>query len=110
KGATLQQVAEDVQGVLQRAGVAASSVGAVAVRVDAGRDEIARLIVRARLSSAADVARARTTLTNVRSTAGKDSLSYPGAAAIEVQLVSGTAAPVPVVLQRASAPPPPDAP
>jgi hypothetical protein len=110
KGATLQQVADDVEGVLERAGIAGSDVSTIAVRVDAGQDEFARVIVRAQLASAVDISRARTALANVRTTVAKDGLSYPGAAAIDVQLVAGTAAPVPVTLTRASAPTPPDLP
>lgn len=110
KGATLPQVAEDVAAVLERAGVAASEIATVGVRVDAGGDEFARVILRARFASSADLTRARTALGNVRTAVAKDSLSYPGAASLEVQLVTGTAAPVPVVIARASAPPAPELP
>ena len=108
KGATLQQVAEDVEAVLKRAGIATQQISAIAARVDAGRDEFVRLVVRVNLA-AADLARARTTLNGARTTA-KDSLSYPGAAALDLQLVAGTAAPVTVTLARVSAPPPPELP
>jgi hypothetical protein len=110
KGATVQQVADDVAAVLKRAGITASEVSTIAARVDAGQDEFARLIVRAHLASAADVARARTALNRVRATVAKDSLSYPGAAALDVQLAAGTAAPVTVTVARASAPTPPEVP
>lgn len=108
KGVTMQRVAEDVEAVLKRAGIATTQTSTVAARVDSGKDEFARLVVRVALA-AADVARARTALNSAR-TIAKDSLSYPGAAALDVQLAAGAAASVTVTIARASAPPPPELP
>jgi hypothetical protein len=110
KGATVHQVAEDVEGVLKRAGIAVSEVATIAARVDAARDEFARLVVRVQLGSAADVTRARTALNSVRAMVVKESLSYPGAAVVDLQLVAGIAPPVTVTIARASAPTPPEMP
>jgi hypothetical protein len=110
KGATLQQVTDDVRAVLNRAGITAAGVGTVAVRVDAEQDELARVIVRAQLASSSEATRARAALNSVRTMVAKDSLSYPGAASLEVRLIAGTAAPAPVVMARASVPAPDDGP
>lgn len=124
KGATLEKVADEVREALRKEGVTPSSVALVAVRVDAGRDELERVIVAAELASSAEVARARAALARIRSTppakpaprladpptgspgaADKPPefpLSYPGARAVEVRLASGVAAPVSVVVPRAT--------
>lgn len=124
KGDTLQKVADDVREALRRDGVTASTVGAVAMRVNAGEDELERVVVRAMVESAADVTRARDGLRRLRTAspakpvvakttdqaAGSKPpegvpLSYPGARAIEVQLVTAAGAPVSVILPRVEAPP-----
>lgn len=110
KGATLQKVEDDVREVLRKQGLTPSAVATVAVRVDAGRDELSRLFLRVELASPSEVARARRTLAGVRAIAPRDTLSYPGAAALEIQLAAGSAAPVRVTLNRAVAPTPPENP
>jgi hypothetical protein len=110
KGATVQKVADDIREVLRKDGLTPSAVGTVAVRVDAGREEFARVFVRAELASASEVARARRTLASARSAAMPETLSYPGAAAVEIQLAAGAAAPFRVTLNRATAPAPPEFP
>lgn len=132
KGATLEKVAEDVREALGKEGIKASDVTSVAVRVDAGRDELERVIVSAQLASSADVARSRAALARIRpAVAAKPApgpaspsasrpdaaakppefpLSYPGARAVEVRLASGAAAPVSVVVPRAVEPSAPEMP
>jgi hypothetical protein len=129
KGATLDKVADDVREALRKEGITPSGVAAFAVLVEAGRDELDRVIVSTHLASPADVVRARTALARIRTAppakpaptppssppgaADKPSefpLSYPGARAVEVRLASGVAAPVSVVVPRAAEPPAPEMP
>ena len=127
KGKTLKDLGDDVRETLAQQGVTPSGVAVVAARVTAGRDEFDRLIVRAQLSSAGDVGRARTALAalrpavatakNTKNTentekSGKSEppLSYPGARAIEVQLAAEAAAPIIVTVARAGDVPAPELP
>lgn len=69
KGATLDKVADAVSDTLTKEGLTPRAVIPVAVRVEAGRDELDRVIVSAQLGTAADVARARTALGRIRPSA-----------------------------------------
>jgi hypothetical protein len=118
KSVTLAKVADDVREALRRDGVTAPTVGAVAMRVDAGQDELERVVVRAMMESAGDVTRARSALRRLRVAGAKPAagstpapaagskpsdaapLSYAGAKAIEVQLRTAAGAPVSVILPR----------
>jgi len=117
KGSTLQDVAADVRAVIQKAGVTPSAVSPVGVRVEAGRNELERVIVAVVVQTAAEMTRARAVLAGAgaappAAAAGVPTprLSYPGARALEIRLIAGAAAPVDVIVARAAEPPAPELP
>jgi hypothetical protein len=118
KGPTLDTVAEGVKAFLTNQKVQVSSADVPAVYVRAGDDALERLVVRANVASAADLASARTALRKIaqgraaaaaaplKAAAAAPELSTPGAKVMRVRLVTPGTAPVDVDVPRAEAPEP----
>ena len=119
KGIRLQKIADDVAAWLAGRGITPASTSVVAIRTRAGGDALERVVIRAAVPAAA-VAKARAALVATRPVkaptaaarvakpgpAATPVLSYPGARAIEVQLIADGGAPVAVTLARVGDPPP----
>jgi hypothetical protein len=87
QGATLAQVIDAVREHLTSAGVTPGSLSIPQVRVRAGGDALAGVVVVAQVGSAGDAANARAALVK----GGEPALSFPGAEVVQVRLVSPAA-------------------